>query len=588
MVLGALTLGPFMHETDQGWLLDGGLAITQGHLGAAEADFNFDKQFVSYLLSAAVLAMLPHPPDADTAVLAGNVFAMFFFWGAFLWLLVRSAHRLSFAAALTVLLTPAFLVHSPYYASAFVSAALVLILAVWLDRKKWSWPAHGVVFGLAFGVVGARADGLLLLPLLAMLHSPQRTLKSVLQAPNTWLMASAGLAAFFVGRHLYEAPIVDYFPLPFRLKQFLACVAFGLGGTGLLLLASLQAISRTGWMNRCRVWPALLALALALPMAYYCLQLLSPRHCVDGALAVVVFICSRPGRTIFQVCFRRRIWTRVVSSACLIAAVAPVFLGLNLADIRHPRLTFAHPTLLPSAAGVFPVGAYLGNAVNVRWQHGFMDHNQAIWSAARTVDYAPGTDGQVPIIATPVESYLFFAIRLRGQTPHHYALEHLPPRFYVDSRSLMRFAFVWPPDRLSMEQFFASVNLTPATSANWHGITILQGQSGGALDNGSWSAPLWALNEAFGGDEFHLDSTAALAKIPDGWEGNKLVLASRGDFGVTGVRTSEISSPLLGNWRICEINPLHRGDDLRVQTNSPDAIWAAPGAFPAWLSLRKF
>jgi hypothetical protein len=85
-----------------------------------------------------------------------------------------------------------------------------------------------------------------------------------------------------------------------------------------------------------------------------------------------------------------------------------------------------------------------------------------------------------------------------------------------------------------------------------------------------------------------LDSTAALAKIPDGWEGNKLVLASRGDFGVTGVRTSEISSPLLGNWRICEINPLHRGDDLRVQTNSPDAIWAAPGAFPAWLSLRKF
>ena len=31
LALGWLTLGPFMRETDQGWLLDGGMAIAKGH-----------------------------------------------------------------------------------------------------------------------------------------------------------------------------------------------------------------------------------------------------------------------------------------------------------------------------------------------------------------------------------------------------------------------------------------------------------------------------------------------------------------------------------------------------------------------------
>jgi len=38
LLLGLFTLGPYMHETDQGILLAGGVAISQGHLVMAQGD----------------------------------------------------------------------------------------------------------------------------------------------------------------------------------------------------------------------------------------------------------------------------------------------------------------------------------------------------------------------------------------------------------------------------------------------------------------------------------------------------------------------------------------------------------------------
>src|ERR1019366_6240417 len=218
---------------------------------------------------------------------------------------------------------------------------------------------------------------------------------------------------------------------------------------------------------------------LAMPMAYYCLQLLSPRHCVVGAMSVIVFVCAKSGRAIFQIYFRQKVFGAVVKFALLFAALAPVFVGLDISELRHPRLTLAQPTLLPSSAVACPAGAYLGHALNVRRQHGFMDHNQAIWAAAKTTGFEPDVNGCVPVIRTPVESYLLMAIRLQDKSPRHYALHtgQLPPRFYVDSRSLMRFQFVWPPELAPMETFFATTALNPATATDWHGITILRGDT---------------------------------------------------------------------------------------------------------------
>ena len=592
LVFAALTLGPFMRETDQAWLLDGGMGIANGHPEIARAEFNFDKQFVSYCLPGLLFKFLPRPFQADTLVLAGNILGMLLFWGGMFWLLARSSRRLPLALALPVILVPSFLVYSPFYASTFTSAAFVIFLAAFLNRGKWNWPLHLVSFALAFCAVGARADAIFLLPLLAMLHSPRRTFVSVLQSPNTWLMAAGGLAAFFLGRALYLDDLIDYTAMSFRLKQYLGYVAFGLGGAALLLLAALHAVWQARSANRCRLWLIFLWLGLALPMGYYSFQLLTPRHCTVGAVSILVFVSARRGRAIFQNYFQPKIFGAAAKTILLLAALGPVLLGLNLADLHHPKITAPRPTLLPTGAGVAPAGAYLAFALAVRRSHGFLDHNHAVWAAAKSTRFEAGADGKVPYLFSPIESYTKFAIRLQGKIPDRYSLaEHQwPPQFYVESRSLMRFQFVFPPAKVSMEDFFAIAALTPATESNWHGITMFRGDTNAPVAADAPNGPLWALNTIFGPDEFRLEPAASLQKIPADWAGKKLVVVSREKFGVTtrlDAPAKTIASATTGDWHVCEISPLRAGETIGLETAAPEKVFVGVGVFPEWMSLQK-
>ncbi len=593
LVLAGLMLGPFMRETDQAWLLDGGLGIATGHPEIARADFNFDKQFVSYYLPALVLKLLPHPVAADTLVFATNLLGLLLFWGGLIWLLARSSRRLSLALALPVILVPSFLVYSPFYASAFISAAFVIFLAAFLDRSKWGVLQRALVFVLAFGAVGARADAMFLLPLLAMLHSPRRTFVSVLKSPNTWLMASGGVAAFLVGRALYLEHINDFWGIPFRLKAYLGYLAFGLGGAGLVLLAALHAIWSARRAAHCRLWLAFLGLGLAMPITYYSFQLAGPRHCTVAAISILVFVCAPAGRSIFQIYFRPKTFAAIAKPVLLAGALGPVLLGLNLADLHHPKLTFTQPTVLPSVAGVAPFGAYLGFALGVRRDQGFLDHNHAVWVAAKSTHFENDASGKVPYLFTPIESYLRLAIRLQGKIPGRGNFGEAnwpPPFFYVESRSLMRFQFVFPPESVSLEKFLATTMLTPATAATWQGITIFRGEPAATVATESPSASLWALNTRFGPDEFRRAPVSALAKIPADWAGKKLVLVSQSDFTVSGDRARQkelLSSPAFGSWHVCEISRLRADETITLQATSPENIFVGISVFPEWMSVQK-
>jgi hypothetical protein len=592
LILATGALGPFMRETDQAWLLDGGMSIASGHPEIAQAEFNFDKQFVSYYLAGLLFIFLPRPFAADMLVLAANVLVMLMFWGGLCWLLARSAKKLPLALALPLILAPTFLVYSPFYASAFTSVAFVIYLAIFLARKNWSWPLHCVSFALAFCAVGARADAIFLLPLLAMLHSPQRTFVSVLKSPNTWLMAAGGLAAFFLGRALYLDHAIDYAAMQFRLKIYLGHVVFGLGGAALLLLLALHATLLGLRTARCKWWTVFLWLGLLLPMGYYSLQLLTPRHCTVGAVSILVFVCAARGRVIFQNYFRRNFLASTIKFALLLAALVPVFVGVNLVDLRHPKLTCTQPTLLPSGAGAFPAGGYLAFTLNVRRCGGFLDHNQAVWAAARDTKFSTDATGGVPYLFTPIESYLKFAIRLEGKIPQRHSLANgeIPPQFfYVESRSLMRFQFAWPPEKLSAEDFFKNYRLTPVTSQNWNGISMFHGEKnvGGPVDE--WNAGLWALNQAFGRDEFRLGTVELLNKIPKDWLGRKVVVASRGKFLVAGEpsRTPIELTGAFGPWQIYEFSPQQTGELLHLTNTGSEQIFIGISAFPAWMSLQK-
>ena len=591
---GSLMLGPFMHESDQAWLLDGSVTIVNGHWETARSSFNFDKQFISYWLPAGLFSFFPRPLNANALVLAGNLFNFTFFWGALFWLLARSHRRLPLALVLPAILAPALLVHSPFYASAFTSVAFVFLLATFLDRADWRWWHHAVVFLISFGAVGARADALFLLPLLAMLHSPRRTFASVLQSPNTWLMALGGLLALLVGYLLSALVSGNYASWHFLFKLLIAYLVFGFGSAGLLQLVALHAIWRMRSTTHCRLWLFFLALGLALPMGYYSRQLLSPRHCVTGIAALLLFVCARRGRIIFQLYFRPRISGAIIKTALVLTAVLPVFVGINLDNFARPRLTIFQPTLFPTVAGICPMGAYLGHAIHVRTSDGFLDHNQAVWSAARQTIYQPNPmSGQVEIIRTPMDSYLFFSAHLQNLTTHELPLipGKLPPEFYLDSRSLLRFQFIWPDQLVSLDNFFADILLTPATQANWQGITILRGQPGQPVTPESDNANLWVMNRTFGGDEFRLETTTNIISIPADWAGRKLVFASRHNFTVTpGEKITEthLAEAVLGDWHVYEISPLRSGEKFELHGAAPSEVITAVSALPEWMSLRKY
>jgi hypothetical protein len=276
----------------------------------------------------------------------------------------------------------------------------------------------------------------------------------------------------------------------------------------------------------------------------------------------------------------------------LTAAIVPIFVGLNVADLRHPRITCTHPTMLPTGAGVAPAGAYLAFAREVRHSHGFLDHNHAVWSAAKNTQFQADSAGRVDYCYTPLESYLAFAIRLQGKIPRHMVLDygHWPAQFYIESRSLMRFQFVFPFDQAAMGSFFANTTLTPATTSDWHGITIFRADTHAPAGADSVGAALWPLNMVFGRDEFSLEPVANLAQIPVDWAGKKIVVISRQPFDLDTqmpVKKQTLSSASNGVWYVCEITSARAKEAVGLPASLSEKVLLGVGIFPEWMSLQK-
>ena len=240
------------------------------------------------------------------------------------------------------------------------------------------------------------------------------------------------------------------------------------------------------------------------------------------------------------------------------------------------------------------MGAYLGHAIHVRTSNGLLDHNQAVWTAARQTIFRPNPmTGQVEIIRTPMNSYLFFSAHLQNFTAHErpLILGKLPAEFYLDSRSLLRFQFIWPDQLVPLDNFFADILLTPATQANWQGITILRGQPGQPVTPESANAILWVMNRAFAGDEFRLEVTTNIISIPADWAGKKLAFASRENFTVTPgekISATNFTQATLGEWHVFEISPLRAGEKFELHGAAPAEVITAVSALPEWMSLRKY
>ncbi len=514
-----------MHESDQASFLRGAERLSSGKDSPWAASFyNYDKQFGAYWIVAAVRWAAP---GADL-VLLGNVVSFAIFWGGLAVLLVVRPCRswLQVAAVASCFLAPAYLIHTPFLASAFMANGfLFLAAACWGGGRFRLSRRMGSLVALALATA-CRADALLVLPLFAWLVIPVSGPMGWLRRKWVYAIAFSGIVVVVLGRWVYSGDPIDLHPPFFYPKIFAAFFVFGMGAAALvsaLLGARLLgvAIRRMRRGPRLAIFYAGGLVALFVPMGYYSVQLFSPRYWAVFLAGMILFLASRRGERLLRSIAGR--WQLPMAIALMIASLAPVWVGVRLPDMRHPALTSNSPTLFPSADGWIPMGAFASHLARTRsGAEGGVDHNQATWLAAMSADYGEGS-GAVPVLQTPLQTYLELAIELKGRTWRQ--SRDGDPTMMTDLRQLLR----------ENNAFTGLADQDVGALRSVYGIEVVSDVVDGycivRLERGAATSPeverLFGLSRLFGGNEFELiDGGGEISERLGGpeWAGKSVVL----------------------------------------------------------------
>ena len=282
-------VGPVMRESDQASLLDGALRIARDGQLSGLTFYNYDRTYVSYWMLASVFKIFGlERGDADAVVLAGNMLAcaVFLIGFAVAWLRSGPSEWCGWVVVLTGLLCPTLLFSMPLLSSNMISAGWLFLLIVMMSRRGHL--AGDLVAGLlAYLAVGARADAVLVMPLLAVLSSRESTWGSLFSDRRIWIVGIGSLLALATGMVLssispYNPPAI------FEPATFAAYFIFGMGGA-LVLLFGLIGWKSAQLIRKPSLYACLIVLSLALPLLYYSWLMYTPRHLVT---AVFVLLCT--------------------------------------------------------------------------------------------------------------------------------------------------------------------------------------------------------------------------------------------------------------------------------------------------------
>jgi hypothetical protein len=528
-------VGPVMHETDQASLLYGAERLARGGASPWAADFyNYDKQYLTYWLLALLRRLLP---GVDPVTL-GNVFSFSVFWGGALTaFLIGHIRRFGQAAALgACVLAPAIWMHSPFLGTNSLSFGFLLLAwAAWpqAGRSPGRRAAALLLIGLA---VGCRADILLVLPWFAWTVTPAGGWRTLLRRPVAYWIGGAGLVTFLGGRIVFTGDAIYANPPYFSPKLYAAYLIFGLGAAagvlgwlGLALLAMARRRSRQ--RRSTAAFYVLGLLGLLLPWAFYSVQLFSTRYWTLLLCALIGGLLSPRGRILVAGGRHPRI-ALTAAGALLAGALAPLLVGLHLPFPNQPRLVVSEPTLFPTGDGLQPMGALVSFLHELAVNPGHVvDHNQATWLSALRADLRPDETGRVPILQTPLESYLELAAALRGLEP--YLVLEQAPAFYTDARDLLRIFRI--PDRLrpiDRRGLSRTLRVRPAAPEIAGCCIVLADHTG--LPDEAWLDRL-RLAQALKGNEYRIHPEYRTQRdfvLPLRDEGKTVILFSRQPFAV--------------------------------------------------------
>ena len=459
--------GDLLRKNDQASILAGAHDWARGERQAWSRYYQFDKTYVVYAVAAAVLkANRVLDLEWDPVCLANRALASAF-WLALFVFTGRYRASLSPPALLAVLTAPAVLFNTQYVNSSVLSSAFLLLCFVALprpeeERPRPVWPA-ALWFFLA---TGARADAVLLLPLVVWLLTPfpmlgktasffskawkrgrQNVPTSGTEAVTSWrevgrlwrvpgALVAAALAALVLGRVWSDAPGTALDPF-FNRRMAAGYLVFGFGAAGLYYVWQALALGLRirradgGWA---RGYALAGLLAFLLPVVFFLPQLHAPRYFWRGCEAVLLLAVWWPD--LLRTGWLGR-WCRPL---VVLAAVVPLGFGLYLPTPDSPRWTRGEATRFPSGDGHYPMGAY-GAFLGAmrRGSEVPIDHNQRVWRAVQSAEFRPAADGSVPVLATPMYGYFLLGASLQGLWADCGSYDRLAGRpFYMDSRTLMR------------------------------------------------------------------------------------------------------------------------------------------------------
>jgi hypothetical protein len=514
--------GPLLHESDQASLLEGSVVIAQTDRVVGQPFYNYDKQFGSYWIVATALKSLGTKPDPHDVVMVGNAVSIVFFNAGLLLLVFSLAAPVVVFLLGCLLFAPALAIHAPFLAGNYLSA--FFIFAQFIALKKTNSLVLPVL--LAFCATGCRADAVMAQPIVLWATTRADTLAGWIRDKRLWGCIAAAAVALLLGKSITSAGAEYSSPLALFLnwKISVGYSIFGLGaGIGILLLC-LVALGREG--RRLKTTGFVLAglFGLLLPFAYYTVNLYSTRHWTVALVALMCFVASgRGARLLSKTLFASRLRSAVFTLLAL-CAILPVFFGLRLSPHAFPRLTLSRPTLVPSADGLIPLGAYLSYSWGWNRPHRQIpDHNQATWLAALAADFG---QSRVHLLVSPLASIVRLAIRLRGWD---YQLTENPDALaetYAEFRALRKSPIGHSVGRLH------DVLTRPGFQGVEFASPLFAGEAIVRLTPtpNSLAEALKTLREAFEGNDYHLLKPDFAVPLGEAEPGHLMVLVSQAPF----------------------------------------------------------
>jgi hypothetical protein len=446
IVLLATVLSSAPGNGDQIVYVNGALQLARGEVRASAVPFyNYDKQYGTYLMIAALLHLFP---KIDPLWLSNLLdFALFGLAALSITLYRRKNIIVPLVAFIPVILNPGLVLHAPFLGTSCVSFSILVcafMVALLLPGRSGDFAAAPLV-ALA---IASRADAILAMPAFILsIHSRQRV-RRLITDPAVLTLGLACVLPIVVGKMIFTGTTIYWagstsFSTLIKTSSALIVFSFGLGECLLLLALATCYGALTFEKEHWRAYYTFTAFSLIIPIGFYSFQLFSPTFLFSQLAVTLFFILNRRTAILWPHWreHRPRLCIGVLALSAALTAV-PWFVGVDLPRLTRPGLTLLKPTTFPTTHGAFPMGAYGAFLWHLRQSKSSIDYNQRLWRSAETVDYRTCNNGDVPLADSQSVGYLELAVRLQHKNPVMVMAKDwkkAPCGFiYVDSRSVTR------------------------------------------------------------------------------------------------------------------------------------------------------